>query len=338
MPVTARITTASQRAAWILAGLALFLSLYLHLLPALFAGLLVHALVHALAPQLARRLSGDRARLVAVGALSALVIGLVTLAIVAATAFFRSDVGNLPGLLQKMAEIIDGSRAALPTWLSDHLPNNAEDLKAAIVEWLRTHASAVQIFGKEAGRTAAHILVGMILGGLLALNEVRPLDDYRPLAAALMARASRLAEAFRNVVFAQVRISALNTALTAIYLALVLPLAGISLPLTKTLIAVTFIAGLLPVIGKLISNTVIVVVSLAHSPQVAAASLAFLVVIHKLEYFVNARIVGAHINARAWELLSAMLVMEAAFGLAGLIAAPIFYAYLKNELVQQAMV
>lgn len=142
----------------------------------------------------------------------------------------------------------------------------------------------------------------------------RPLDDYRPLAAALMARASRLAEAFRNVVFAQVALAP-NTALTAIYLALVLPLAGISLPLTKTLIAVTFIAGLLPVIGNLISNTVIVVVSLAHSPQVAAASLAFLVVIHKLEYFVNARIVGAHINARAWELLSAMLVMEAAFGL-----------------------
>ncbi|MCK7494761.1 MAG: hypothetical protein MZW92_29275 [Comamonadaceae bacterium] len=41
------------------------------------------------------------------------------------------------------------------------------------------------------------------------------------------------------------------------------------LPLTKTLIAVTFFAGLLPVIGNLISNTVIVVVSLAHSPQVA---------------------------------------------------------------------
>jgi len=34
----------------------------------------------------------------------------------------------------------------------------------------------------------------------------------------------------------------------------------------------------------------------------------------------------------AWELLVAMLVMEAAFGLPGLIAAPIFYAYLKTEL------
>ena len=38
------------------------------------------------------------------------------------------------------------------------------------------------------------------------------------------------------------------------------------------------------------------------------------------------------IYARAWELLLAMIVMEAAFGIAGLIAAPIYYAYIKNEL------
>jgi len=41
-------------------------------------------------------------------------------------------------------------------------------------------------------------------------------------------------------------------------LAGVLPLLGIHLPFVKTMIAVTFLAGLLPVIGNLISNTVIV--------------------------------------------------------------------------------
>lgn len=52
-------------------------------------------------------------------------------------------------------------------------------------------------------------------------------------------------------------------------------------------------------------------------------SLVFLVVIHKLEYFINARIVGSRINAAAWELLLAMLVMESLFGVAGIILAPI---------------
>ena len=60
-------------------------------------------------------------------------------------------------------------------------------------------------------------------------------------------------------------------------------------------------------------------------------------VIHKLEYFVNARIVGTQIRARAWELLLAMLVMEAAFGIPGLIAAPIYYAYLKDELASRGL-
>jgi predicted PurR-regulated permease PerM len=68
-------------------------------------------------------------------------------------------------------------------------------------------------------------------------------------------------------------------------------------------VAVTFIVGLLPVIGNLISNTIIVVVSLSVSPLLAVSSLVFLVVIHKLEYFVNARVMGSEIHARAWELL-----------------------------------
>ena len=148
----------------------------------------------------------------------------------------------------------------------------------------------------------------------------------------------KLGGAFRRVVFAQVRISLINTVFTAIYLAVVLPLFGVNLPLVKTMIAITFIAGLLPVIGNLISNTVIVIVSLAYSPYVAIASLTFLVVIHKLEYFLNAKIIGTQIQSRAWELLIAMLAMEAAFGIAGVVAAPIYYAYVKSELMERGLV
>ena len=56
------------------------------------------------------------------------------------------------------------------------------------------------------------------------------------------------------------------------------------------------------------------------------------VAIHKLEYVFNAQIIGTEIRAHAWEILLAMLVLEAAFGLKGLVAAPIFYAYLKDDL------
>ena len=80
------------------------------------------------------------------------------------------------------------------------------------------------------------------------------------------------------------------------------------------------------------------ILSLSVSHVVAVASLVFLVAIHKLEYVLNAYIVGIQVHAHAWELLLSMVVMEAAFGLPGLIAAPIYYAYLKDELMSRKLV
>ena len=111
-----------------------------------------------------------------------------------------------------------------------------------------------------------------------------------------------------------------------------------NLPFKTMLIVVTFITGLLPVVGNLISNFAIVVVSLSYSLNVAIGSLLFLVVIHKLEYFLNAHIVGSRIDCHAWELLLAMLAMEAAFGISGVFAAPIYYAYLKDELGDRGLI
>ena len=167
---------------------------------------------------------------------------------------------------------------------------------------------------------------------MAALHDTTHVHSFRPLAAALHQRVANLHLAFRQIVFAQVRIAAINAVFTGIFLAVILPMAGIHLPLLKTLILITFVAGLLPVVGNLISNTVIVIISLSHSLQTAILALLFLVFIHKLEYFLNAKIIGARINAMAWELLAAMLVLESLFGLPGVIAAPVFYAYIKREL------
>ena len=60
--------------------------------------------------------------------------------------------------------------------------------------------------------------------------------------------------------------------------------------------------------------------------------------IHKLEYFLNAHIVGRRAECRAWELLLAMVAMEAAFGISGVIAAPVYYVYIKSELGDQGLV
>ncbi|MBK7356240.1 MAG: AI-2E family transporter [Propionivibrio sp.] len=321
-----------DRASWALSLFGIFFVLIFHLLPALIAGLLVYELVHALFPLFTRHLSTRRAKLVAVGLVALLVILAVTAASFGVVFFMRSEGGSLSALLAKMADIIESSRATLPQALAAFLPKNTGGIRDIMSQWLREHAAELQLIGKATGHMLAHVLIGMVIGAMVSLREACDKDHDGPLSSALAERVFRMGEAFRRIVFAQVRISALNTTFTAMYLAVVLPMFGVHLPLTKTMIVVTFLAGMLPVIGNLISNSVIFVVSLAHSPAVAMSSLVYLIVIHKLEYFLNARIVGSQISAKAWELLTAMLVMESAFGLPGLVAAPICYAWLKDEL------
>lgn len=317
--------------AWLITAALLLLVLRFDLLPALLAGLLVFELVHLVTLRL-NFVRERGARVLAVALLATVVVALLSVATFAAVLFFRSETGGYVLLVKKSAEVIQSWHALLPAWLVHSLPTDADGLQASILAWLKVHLTEVRTFGQEGARILVRIVIGMVIGALVALRQADAPVDYRPLARALADRASRLDEAFRRVVFAQVRIAAVNAALTAFYLAIVLPLLGIQLPLVKTMIAVTFVAGLIPVFGNLISNVVVVIVSLSVSPFVALGSLIYLVVIHKLEYFLNARLVGTQIEARAWELLLAMLLMEAVFGIAGLIAAPIFYAYLKDEL------
>ncbi len=327
-------------AAWALMAAALVFILFAKLLPALLAGLLVYELVVMLAPRfVGGKLSHSRAKMVVVALISMAVLAVMIGAVVGAIAYYKAEGGSYAALLKNMAEVIENSRELLPAWLAAYLPQGDESqIRATLSEWLREHAKEIRTFGGSAGHALAMVVIGLIIGSFVSLNEGRQHHALGPLAQAMAKRVHHLGQSFRKVVFAQVRISLLNTVLTGVYLAAVLPAFGVELPFVKTMIVITFVVGLLPVLGNLISNTVIVIISFNHSLQIAFASLAFLVVIHKLEYFANARIIGGQIKAYTWELLTAMLVMEAAFGIVGVIAAPVFYAYLKRELGEQKLI
>lgn len=324
-------------ASYLLSAAALIAILPLHLLPALLAGLLVYHLVGALSHPLSHAVSSNWAKLLAVGLLSATVIALLVGAGFGLTLVLKNETGSISGLFDKLAELLVEVRSALPLWVTAPLPSDGPGLEDMAMAWIHNHSQVVGGFGTSFGRGIVKILIGMIIGAMVSLHEMRPANLSGPLALALRERVQRVSLAFRQVVFAQIRISALNTALSAIFLAVALPVCGVHLPLTKTLIMITFIAGLLPVVGNLISNSLITFVALSVSLPVAVAALGYLIVIHKLEYFLNAKIVGTQINARSWEILIAMLTMEAIFGIIGLVAAPIYYALLKAELSAQKL-
>ena len=322
----------------ILLAAFLVMVLLFNLLPALFAGLLVLEVVNSMTPPLQRIFSGSKGRYLAVGLLSILVILILGLAFVGTFSLVMREFHDPSALLHKMLGLLDRAREKLPPSLERFVPANVDDIRDFLGGWLREHVADLQHLGARAVHVFVTVLMGMVLGGIVALRRISGHQALPPLASALMARVTNFAWAFRSIVFAQAKISLLNTLLTTFFLLVLLPLFGVRMPLAKTLILVTFIAGLLPVVGNLISNAVILVVGLSVSMWVALWALIYLVLIHKLEYFLNAVIVGGHIKARAWELLSAMLLFEAVFGLPGLIAAPVYYAYVKQELKEQGWI
>jgi predicted PurR-regulated permease PerM len=130
---------------------------------------------------------------------------------------------------------------------------------------------------------------------------------------------------------AQVIISVINTLLTSIFVL------SISLPYSAVVIGSTFLCGMIPIIGNLISNSVIVGLAFTISPQLAVAALVFLVALHKLEYFLNSKIIGDRIKNPFWLTLLGLVLGEKLLGIPGMILAPVILNYIKVEASQVAV-
>ncbi len=233
-------------------------------------------------------------------------------------------------LLDYLAHTVLELRDKLPADMADQLPDGAQEIQHLLASYLAAKAGALAHAGRAWLTGLLYAYVGLIIGALAA---VRPITTRRPpLVAALRERIRLMGLAFRQIVAAQFWIAAFNTFLTAIFLLGVLPHWNLTLPYTPALITLTFIAGLVPIVGNLLCNAVITIVGLSVSPVAAAACLGFLILIHKAEYVINAKVVGQRTHMGVWELLAVMFVAESVFGPAGLVAAPLFYAYLKKEL------
>ena len=319
-------------ASYLVAVALLYAAIHLHLVPALFSGMLVFILIDKLSPWLSRVTRGRAAHLAASIIVAAIAVVLVSLGAAGLVAVLKNGgATGLPQLWEKLADIIEGANAILPPWIVERLPSSADDLRGLAVELLHDYSAELKGIGKDMAVGLVHVLVGGVLGALIAVTRLcKPSDGV--LAVELRARAASFEQAFEKVFIGQGKISCINTAFTAIYLVVILPLVGIDLPFVKTMLAITLIVCCLPVVGNLTSNTIIVVVSASVSFSAALASLVFLVVLHKVEFLFAGKILGRQIQAKTWELLLAMLVMEAAFGLPGIACGPWFYAYLKSEL------
>jgi len=269
-----------------------------------------------------------------------LVMLLPLLCMALALSHSRSYLGDAPQqyreLLNYLARTVLELREKLPPDIAAQLPDGAAEIQHTIAAYLAAKSGALAVAGRVWLGGLLHVYVGMIIGALAAVRSQK--GARGPLAEELALRVTRMGDAFRQIVAAQFWIAVFNTTLTALFLLLILPLWHLRLPYTPLLITLTFVAGLVPIVGNLLCNAVLTLVGLSVSPTAAVSCLVFLVLIHKAEYVINAKVVGTRTHIGVWELLSVMFVAEAVFGPAGLVAAPLFYAYLKKELAAVQLV
>jgi predicted PurR-regulated permease PerM len=178
------------------------------------------------------------------------------------------------------------------------------------------------------------LLAGLVVAASLFLsatwgaeNDPQSARDslYAAVVRELVLRFHTFFQSFARVIGAQIVISTINTGLTAVFLV------WNGYPFATVLIMLTFLCGLLPIVGNLISNTLIVGVGFTISPNLALLALIFLVVIHKLEYFLNSKIIGDRIRNPMWLTLIGLVLGEKLMGIPGMILAPVVLHYIKVE-------
>jgi predicted PurR-regulated permease PerM len=242
--------------------------------------------------------------------------------------------------LQEVPEIANKSIPAISNFAQKHnlqLPfTDLESLRTVVME---TVVEEVHYLGKRATVVAKQVgffIVGLVVAislffnGRLELEREDPGGEnlYSMICAEIEKRFRLFYDSFARVMGAQLLISAINTGLTAIFVT------WIRLPYAGLVIAVTLFCGLLPIIGNLISNTVIVCIAFTVSPRLGIAALVFLVVLHKLEYLLNSKIIGGRIRNPMWLTLLGLIVAERIMGIPGIILAPVILDYIKAETSQ----
>lgn len=235
---------------------------------------------------------------------------------------------KVPVILGTVIPHVDG----LASSYGVQLPfENLEELKEIIIREVKVNAGSITHTSGILTKGVFQILMGVfvsVLAFLSAGEKPRPhqANLYDQLRREYTERVQNFMLGFEKVLGAQVLISAINTCITAVFLL------ATGMPFMPFLTLATFIFGLLPLIGNVISNTIIVGTALTLSPQHAAFALIFLVVIHKAEYFLNSRIVGGSIATPMWMTLLGILIGEMLMGVPGIMLAPTLIYYIRGEL------
>src|SRR5438477_10929638 len=273
----------------------------------------------------------------------ALILFLVVVAGIACGAgfFTRTAIRELP-------EVADSSLPSASAWAQARqieLPfTDFDSLKAFVIGAFKeetNYLKDVATFARNATTFIIFVAIGIVAAVSLFFNSQLDLSRnvpasrnnlYSVFCGELSDRFRDFSRSFATVMGAQITISLINTTLTAIFVL------AVQLPYGLLVIPITFLCGLVPIVGNLVSNGVIVFLALTVSLKLAIGALVFLVALHKLEYFLNSKIIGERIRNPVWLTLIALIIGERLMGIPGLILAPVVLNYVRVDMLKVEVV
>jgi predicted PurR-regulated permease PerM len=312
----------ARRASYALVVLLLVGVVALRLGPVLLAGLFSYMVLDVTQRPMGRALPNLLSRLLA------LLIFLVTAVLLTWLFghFVRLTLERAPAILASLVPQVD----ALASRFGIDLPfENLQEFRVVFQETLKDNARSITQASGLLTRGFFQVVVGVGVAVLVFFADPAP-DQKSNLLEAIrhefVDRVRLFMTGFEKVLGAQVIVSLVNTVITACFLLI------LGLPYFHFLTLATFMFGIIPVIGNVLSNMIIVSTALIVSPNLAAVSLAFLVVLHKAQYFLYSKIVGSRIKTPMWQLMLGLLIGESVMGVPGMILAAAALHYLREEL------
>jgi predicted PurR-regulated permease PerM len=209
-----------------------------------------------------------------------------------------------------------------------------EGLREAALEQAQEGFAVIGRYATAASFQFVLVVAGLVValgvffgtGWTTDRNELnQPENAYLSMTRELTARFKSFYVSFAKVIGAQILISAINTGLTAVFLLMN------GYPYSGLLSTFVFLCGLIPIVGNIISNSLIVGVGFTITAKTGIYAFVFLVVIHKLEYFLNSRIIGHRIKCPMWLTLVGLILGEKLMGVPGMVLAPVALHFIKAE-------
>lgn len=303
----------------LLAALGFFA--WFHLLGALIAGLVGYGVTAALARGLRQTTQKSEQTLAAWG-MGLLLLVLITLGIVAlGEGIAGFDPARLEG---QFTRLVTAMLEGLPAVVQAHLPDTPAGVVGLLKTSVQEHLSEIFRAGKSLAGGVLLFLVSFLVG-ILAAEADKGAPSENPLVTQLRG----FLAAFELALLTQVKLAVLYTLLTSLYVLVAVPAFGYEFTEPYLLIGLTFMFGLIPVIGNLAANVSTLLLSLKIAMPVAVASLVFLVTIHKLEYILIGKFMGRKQQVPLWKILATMVVFEHIAGLPGVLLAPVVVVWLS---------